>query len=72
MCLSACYWARVDEIYYASTREDAAAAGFDDALLHEEVRLPLGARRLPMTRIAVAAGVTLFEAWSNKLDRVRY
>ncbi len=23
MCLSACYWSRIDKIYYANTREDA-------------------------------------------------
>jgi len=33
MCLGAIYWARPSAIYFAGTREDAAAAGFDDAIL---------------------------------------
>ena len=32
MCLAAAYWARVDGIVYGASREDAAAAGFDDAV----------------------------------------
>ncbi len=31
MCLAAAYWARVDRLVYAATRDDAARAGFDDA-----------------------------------------
>ena len=38
MCLSACYWARLDKIYYANTREDAANIGFDDEYIYEEIR----------------------------------
>src|SRR5262245_7781926 len=37
MCLSSMYWARIDRVYYAATRIDAAAAGFDDARLHAEL-----------------------------------
>src|SRR5262249_15905864 len=28
MCLGAIYWSRISKVYYANTREDAAAAGF--------------------------------------------
>ena len=30
MCLGAIYWSRAKAVYYASTKEDAAKAGFDD------------------------------------------
>lgn len=39
MCLGAIYWARPNHFYYASTREDAAAAGFDDDLIYREICL---------------------------------
>ena len=37
MCLGAIYWARPSAIYFAGTREDAAAAGFDDELFYDEL-----------------------------------
>jgi guanine deaminase len=39
MCLSAAWWARVSEIVYANTREDAAAIGFDDDAIYREVAI---------------------------------
>ena len=36
MCLSACYWSRIDKIYYANTREDAKKIDFDDSLIYSE------------------------------------
>ena len=40
MCLAALYWARCDAIFYGNTAADAAAAGFDDSFLYDEVKLP--------------------------------
>ena len=37
MCLAACYWARLDKIYYSNTRQDAADIGFDDSHIYEEI-----------------------------------
>jgi len=34
MCLAAIYWARLDRVYYANTRDDAAGIGFDDAFFY--------------------------------------
>ena len=38
MCLSAIYWARIDKIYYANTREDAQKIDFDDSLIYSEFK----------------------------------
>jgi guanine deaminase len=35
MCLGAILWARPRAVYFAATRGDAAAAGFDDAAFYE-------------------------------------
>lgn len=37
MCLSACHWARLDKVYFAASRYDAAEVGFDDQLLYEKM-----------------------------------
>src|SRR5262249_36374039 len=36
MCLGAIYWARPRRVFFANSREDAAAIGFDDALIYSE------------------------------------
>ena len=41
MCLGAIWWARIAEIVYANSREDAAAIGFDDDAIYREVAAPL-------------------------------
>ncbi|HOM91348.1 MAG TPA: nucleoside deaminase, partial [Bacteroidia bacterium] len=33
MCLGAIYWARPDVVYFANTRQEAAAIGFDDEFI---------------------------------------
>lgn len=35
MCFGAIYWARPKAVYFACTKEDAAAAGFDDQFIYE-------------------------------------
>jgi guanine deaminase len=34
MCLSACIWANIDEVYYGCTPQDAAAIGFRDDFIY--------------------------------------
>ena len=35
MCYSAVHWAKIKNLYYGATRQDAAAIGFDDQYLYE-------------------------------------
>jgi tRNA(Arg) A34 adenosine deaminase TadA len=72
MCLAAIYWARIDRVYYACTRADAAAAGFDDALIYEEVALPPAGRRLPMIQLMHAEAQAALDAWKAKPDKIPY
>jgi guanine deaminase len=72
MCLAAAYWARVDRLVFAATREDAARAGFDDELIYREVPLPPEARSLPTDRLLRSEASAVFEEWLAKPDRVAY
>ena len=72
MCLGAIYWARPDRVYFAGTREDAAAVGFDDALIYDQLPVPPAARVIPMIGMMRAEGQAAFEAWRNLAGRVAY
>lgn len=72
MCLSAIYWARLDRVYFASTRQDAARIGFDDDFIYQQIPLELTARSLPMLQLPTAAAAELFGEWSAKPDKIPY
>ncbi|WP_372846573.1 nucleoside deaminase [Pontiella sp.] len=72
MCLAAIYWARLDALYFAGSRNDAADAGFDDALLYEELSKDRGARKLIAEQHLQAGAQAVFNRWKNKPDRIDY
>ena len=72
MCLAAVYWARIDRIYYAATREDAAGAGFDDACFYDQIALPPLERSIPATQHLREEALAAFAAWAKKEDRIEY
>ena len=72
MCLAAIYWSRMDAIYYGNTAADAAAAGFDDAFLYDEMKKPVDARSIPAERLLGPEAKESFEAWRTFAARVHY
>jgi len=72
MCLGAIWWARIETIFFASDREDAARIGFDDAALYQEVSLELPDRQLPLIRHPLAVADQLMEDWLKKEDKIPY
>lgn len=72
MCLGAVYWARLDRLFYASTKADAAGAGFDDSFIYDEMPLRPDERSLPSVQMLRDEAARVFEAWINKDDRVEY
>lgn len=72
MCLSAIYWAHVEKVFYANTRQDAARIGFDDDHIYTQVSLPIRARTLPMEPLLGNDAIKIFQAWEAKADKVRY
>jgi tRNA(Arg) A34 adenosine deaminase TadA len=72
MCLGAIYWARPDRVFFAATASDAAAAGFDDSFIYEELKLPQQERKIPLEPMMREAGLEPFREWTNKNDRINY
>ena len=72
MCLSACYWSRLDKIYYANTRSDAQKIDFSDALIYEELNKTIKKRKIPMKQMMRVEALKAFELWDKKEDKVKY
>jgi tRNA(Arg) A34 adenosine deaminase TadA len=72
MCLGAIYWARPDRVFFAATASDAAAAGFDDSFIYEELNRAQADRRIPLEPMMREAGLEPFREWNQKNDRIRY
>jgi tRNA(Arg) A34 adenosine deaminase TadA len=72
MCLSAIYWARMDRIYYANTRKDAAKISFDDDYIYNEFSLSKIKREIPMVQHSRNEAIKIFKAWIEKTEKIRY
>lgn len=72
MCLAAIYWARLDRVFFANSREDAASIGFDDAHLYREVSKPIADRAIPTVRLALPEAEAVFAEWRAKPDKIPY
>ena len=72
MCLGAIYWARLDRIYFANTRADAATIGFDDSHIYDEIPLPLDRRSVPMRRLLQRDALAVFREWDRMPNKVPY
>jgi tRNA(Arg) A34 adenosine deaminase TadA len=72
MCLAAVYWARCEAIFYGSSAADAAAAGFDDAFLYEELTRPLNQRTIPTVNLLPEKAISSFDAWRKHAGRIDY
>jgi guanine deaminase len=72
MCLAAAYWARIERIYYANTRDDAASIGFCDADLYCELERPGEQRRLPTEHVPLPEALEPLRLWRADPNRVPY
>ena len=65
MCLNACKWANITEVYYAADRYDAENIGFRDRVFYEDDPLTLH-------RLDLEEAVQVMQKWKNKPDRIEY
>jgi tRNA(Arg) A34 adenosine deaminase TadA len=72
MCLAAIYWARIPRMFYANTRIDAAAIGFDDDFIYLQIALPPGSRTIAMQQLLRDEAQAAFREWQAKPDKLPY
>jgi tRNA(Arg) A34 adenosine deaminase TadA len=72
MCLGAIYWARPARVYFANTASDAAAIGFDDSFIYQQLGVATPDRAIPMVQMMREEALAAFQEWERKSDRIRY
>jgi guanine deaminase len=72
MCLGAIYWARATNIYFANTKEDAAAVDFDDKFIYDEIDLSYTGRKLATQQLLREEALVAFEKWKTSPLKMKY
>lgn len=72
MCMSAIYWSRIDDVYYACSAEDTREIGFDDAFQYEDFAKPVSERRISLRQLGRDDGLKAYEVWSSNPTRHPY
>jgi tRNA(Arg) A34 adenosine deaminase TadA len=72
MCLGAIYWARPKRVVYAATRQQAAAAGFDDEYIYREIEVPQAERRIVFELSMEKGAEEVFDLWRERGDKSLY
>lgn len=72
MCLSAVYWAKIDIIYYANTKQDAEHVGFSDKFIYDELEKPMNERTLPIKQMMRNEAQQAFKLWEKKALPIAY
>lgn len=72
MCLGAIYWARIDRVFFANTRDDAENIGFDDSFIYEEISRPIKERKIKFKQLLRDEALEAFRAWEEYENKVEY
>jgi tRNA(Arg) A34 adenosine deaminase TadA len=72
MCMGAIYWARLQKIYYANTRNDAAQIGFDDSFIYDQIALDPASRKIEMIQTMREQALEAFREWDKSQTKIRY
>jgi len=72
MCLGAVYWARIPRLVFAGGTRDATDAGFDDALIAQEMTLSWEKRSVVARRALEEEGRGILLEWARNPHRILY
>ena len=72
MCYSAVHWAKIKNLYYGATRQDAAAIGFDDQYLYEVLANERIDEQLALDQLDRDSCLEVFKAYENDAKRTAY
>jgi len=72
MCLASAYWSRIERVLYASTGKDAAAAGFDDVVILNELKKDASEKSIQLVYLPVDSAKKVFTDWLRNEKKIPY
>lgn len=72
MCFGAIYWARPARVFFAATKDDAAAINFDDSFIYEQLQLSFDQQIIPMQQLMTTQAIKAFDLWKDSLTKTAY
>jgi guanine deaminase len=72
MCIGAIYWSGISKVYFAANRKDAAAAGFNDEFIYNEISQPLSGRKILFNKLNEVDGSEVFRKWIEYEKKIPY
>ncbi len=72
MCLAAAYWAKLQRVVYGADHNDAAAIGFADAFIYQELALERQSRSLPMQQLMQEEARVGLALWLELEKKILY
>lgn len=73
MCMAACYWARVEKLYYASTIHDVKElAKFEDEDFYAELSKPAADRMIPSEEFMREEAIKLWQEFAKLPNPCHY
>ncbi|MFT4148220.1 MAG: nucleoside deaminase [Micrococcaceae bacterium] len=73
MCMASSLWARVDKVFFAADRYQAAQVGFDDLAFYDLFeKTPRDQWKTPVEHLNIKDALSPFNEWNAKTDKVEY
>ena len=72
MCLGAIYWSGIKTVFFAADRKDAAAAGFSDRFIYDEISIPVEKRHIVFHQLTEVDGKEAFRIWNCFENKIPY
>ncbi len=72
MCMATALWARVDRVFFAGDRHDAARGGFDDLAFYELFATPRKHWETAVLGVPTGNQTAPFDEWLNSSTRTDY
>lgn len=72
MCLGAIYWSGIKTVFFAADRKDAAAAGFSDKYIYDEISIPVEKRHIVFHQLTEVDGIEAFRIWNRFENKIPY